>query len=225
MAPTRIVNFHGIGAPARAMEDGEPPYWISVDQYRRILDQAVSIQAAGDARFVFTFDDGNKSDIEIGAAELDARGLKGVFFPLAGRLDAAGSLSRADVKALAERGHAIGTHGRDHVSWLALDDATEQAELVEARAALAEAAGTKIEKAAIPLGQYGRKTLAKLKAHGYGTVYTSDGGEADPSAWLQPRRSVRGDMSDADYAAILEGRMSLGRRVRRMAAMAKKRLL
>ncbi|MEQ9122312.1 MAG: polysaccharide deacetylase family protein, partial [Alphaproteobacteria bacterium] len=198
MAPTRIVNFHGIGAPARTLEEGEPPYWISVEQYRRILDQAVAIEAAGGARFVFTFDDGNKSDIEIGAAELDARGLKGAFFPLAGRLDAPGSLSRADVRALADAGHKVGTHGRDHVSWLDLDAAAEQAEMVDARAALAEAAGAKIDMAAIPLGQYGRRTLAQLKAHGYRTVYTSDGGEADPAAWLQPRRSVRGDMSDAD---------------------------
>lgn len=221
---TRIINFHGVGAPKRPLEDGEAPYWISVDQYRLILDITASETLRGKAAFVFTFDDGNLSDLEIGAAELDARGLVAAFFPLAGRLDTPGSLSGADLRALLRAGHAVGSHGRDHVDWRRLDDAGARRELDEARATLAEAAGAEITTAAIPFGGYDRRTLDRLKTRGYARIYTSDGGDAEPSAWLQPRTSVRGDMTESDFRSILGGADGVARRLRRTAAMAKKRL-
>jgi len=45
----------------------------------------------------------------------------------------------------------------------------------------------------------------------------------DPTAFLRPRTSVRGDMSEADIAAILTGQMSLPQKLRRMVGMARRR--
>ena len=87
-----ILNFHGIGVPSRALEPGEDRFWISRDAYRAILDAVVA--ANGVPSVSITFDDGNLSDIAIGAPELAARGLTATFFVLAGRLGTPGSLLR-----------------------------------------------------------------------------------------------------------------------------------
>lgn len=187
-AVTRRVNvcFHGIGTPTRELESGEAPYWISQPEFLRILD---ALSDRHDVRV--SFDDGNASDIEVALPALQERGLRATFFALAGRLDAPGSLSRADLRDLVAAGMTIGSHGMDHVPWRGLTPAGVSRELLDARAQLAEAAGATIHEAALPLGRYDRTTLGHLRRLGYTTVHTSDRRPARASAWLQPRHSVR----------------------------------
>jgi|HubBroStandDraft_4_1064222.scaffolds.fasta_scaffold04334_2 peptidoglycan/xylan/chitin deacetylase (PgdA/CDA1 family) len=199
---TQVVNicFHGIGDPHRELEPGEAEYWVSADLYRAILDEI-----AGWPSVAISFDDGNDSDIGTGLPELRSRGLAATFFPLAGRLGEAGSLSAADVRELAGAGMRIGSHGMAHRSWRGMDDATRTAELVEARQRLAEAAGTPVTEAACPLGRYDRRVLSGLRQLGYLRVYTSDRRVAGAGSWLQPRFSVRrGDSPQSVRAAALQ---------------------
>ncbi len=74
-----ILNFHGIGTPHAGVDAAERPYWISREFFTDILDLV-----AGRPQVGWTFDDGNASDLEA-AAMLEARGLNGEFFVLAGR--------------------------------------------------------------------------------------------------------------------------------------------
>ena len=221
----RIINIHGIGEPRRTLEQGEDAYWISEAAWEQLLDMTVSGDFLAPERYVFTFDDGNLSDFDIGAPALEARGLKASFFPLAGRTDTEGSLSGENMRALVAAGHKIGTHGHDHVDWRKLDDESAAKELETARATLEAVAGVDIDMAAIPFGAYDRATLARLKAAGYRIAYTSDGGGAEDGAWLQPRTSVRKEMGEADFAWLLSGEEKPARKLRRFAAMAKKRVL
>jgi peptidoglycan/xylan/chitin deacetylase (PgdA/CDA1 family) len=186
----RLVNicFHGIGRPARTMEPGEAAYWIDPSLYERILDAAVA-----DPRVRLSFDDGNASDVAHGLPGLLERGLSATFFVLAGRLDRPGSLSTAEVRELVDAGMRIGTHGMDHVPWRGLSDAALRRELVDARIAIAEAAGTPVLDAALPLGRYDRRVLNALRREGYLSVHTSDRRWAKDGAWLQPRFSVHSD--------------------------------
>ena len=134
---TRVnLCFHGIGTPARELEPGEDAYWIGDRAFHEILDTVV-----GDPRVQLSFDDGNASDVLVALPALVERGLHATFFVLAGRLDQPGSLGRDDVRALAEAGMGIGSHGMDHVPWRHQDDATMHRELVEARERLAEVVG------------------------------------------------------------------------------------
>lgn len=220
-----LVNFHGLGTPRRELEAGEAPYWITVDAYEAILDMAASGDFGPRTRFGFTFDDGNLSDADIGAPALEKRRFRAHFFPLSSRLDTAGSLTTEDVRRLIDAGHVVGSHGADHVDWRTLDDDGAHRELISARKTLEAATRTPIDTAAIPFGAYDRRTLARLKAAGYRTVYTSDGGPAARHAWLKPRTSVRADMTEADFADLLSGHEGPPRRLRRMAAMIKKRLV
>lgn len=197
----RIINvcFHGIGKPQRELEPGEDRYWISTDDFHRVLDELTTWPSVR-----ISFDDGNASDAEIALPALAARGLQADFFVLAGRLDAAGSLDEDAVRELTAHGMSIGTHGMHHRSWRGMDAATRQEELVTARERLAGVAGGTVEAAACPLGRYDRSLLSQLRRLKYQRVFTSDRRPARPDAWLQPRFSVRcGDTAATVRATAL----------------------
>jgi peptidoglycan/xylan/chitin deacetylase (PgdA/CDA1 family) len=184
--PVVNICFHGIGTPRRTLEPGEDRYWVSRDQFHAVLDQVATWPSVR-----ISFDDGNASDAEIGLPALKDRGLRADFFVVAGRLGTAGSLAEDDVRVLARHGMAIGTHGLRHRSWRGMDARTTHDELVSARDRLAEAAGTTVDTAACPRGQYDRRVLRDLRRLGYTTVFSSDRLPARRGAWLQPRFSVR----------------------------------
>lgn len=71
---------------------------------------------------------------------LDAANIKGTFFVL-------GLVAKAKphlVRAIAERGHEIGSHGISHVPLFKLDRATLQAELTDSRKLLEDISGTEV---------------------------------------------------------------------------------
>lgn len=177
--------FHGIGVCAAEREPGEARYWVAEDAFHRILDLVVDLPSIS-----LSFDDGNRSDADIALPALQERGLTATFFALAGRLDDPASLSPRDLQDLRGAGMRIGSHGWQHTSWRSLSDADAQRELIDARLVLSEASGMTITEAALPLGQYDRETLARLRRASYRAVYTSDRFAARDSAWLRPRHSV-----------------------------------
>jgi peptidoglycan/xylan/chitin deacetylase (PgdA/CDA1 family) len=187
MAGDDILNicFHGIGTPGRELEPGEDVYWIDADHCLRILDEIATWPSAR-----ISFDDANASDAQIGLPALVERGLKAQFFLIAGRLNQRGSLAVDQVRELIDCGMAIGTHGMSHRPWLKMNPATREAELVEARSRIEDAAGVPITDAACPLGRYDRRLLSDLRRLGYRRVYTSDRRAARQDSWLQPRYSI-----------------------------------
>lgn len=214
-----ILNFHGIGAPRRELEPGEAPYWVSEDFFARILD----LIPEAPLPVAITFDDGNASDLDIAAPRLIDRGLTAEVFALSGRLDRPGSLSAAGLRELEAAGLRIGTHGVDHVDWRRAAPEVLAREIADSRARLGDVVSREIDAAAIPFGSYGPHVLRALRQAGLARVFTSDGGRADATAWLRPRTSVRGDMDAGAVRAILQGRESPLRRLRRAAAMRWKR--
>jgi peptidoglycan/xylan/chitin deacetylase (PgdA/CDA1 family) len=181
------LSFHGVGTPpGPPREPGEHEYWVDRDAFLSLLDE---VRGRDDVRL--SFDDGNASDVEVALPALVERGMTADFFVVAGRLGTPGNLDAAGVRALLAAGMRIGTHGMDHRSWRGLDDDELAVELVEARHAIAEAAGSAVVAAALPLGQYDRTVLAALRKHDYQVVYSSDARRARAGAWFQPRYSVR----------------------------------
>ncbi|MCB2177404.1 MAG: polysaccharide deacetylase family protein [Actinomycetales bacterium] len=191
MATIRNICFHGVGTPARAIDDAEARYWVSRDSYLRILDELATWPAVH-----LSFDDGNASDLELAAPALVERGLRATFFVLAGRLDTSGSLASDQVRELRRLGMDVGAHGMDHVSWRSMTPEVRERELVEARAIIADLAGD-VREAALPRGQYDRTVLGWLRRLGYLRVHTSDRRPARADAWIQPRFSVTRDDTPA----------------------------
>lgn len=208
-----ILNFHGIGTPHDGIDASERPYWVSEDFFARVVD----LVGARDnpERVRWTFDDGNRSDLTIGARLLGERGLTADFFLLTGRFDDPRYLSPADARLLVSMGMRIGLHGRDHVDWRRLTPDRLMAETVAARADLAEAAGTAIDRVAIPFGAYNRRVIAHLKRCGFRRIYTSDGGPSRTGDRICSRTSVRDDMMLEQIAALIDGRVPLVSKLRR----------
>ena len=210
--------FHGIGICAAEREPGEARYWMAEDLFLRVLDQ---VRGLPDVEL--SFDDGNRSDVEVGLPALRERGLRASFYPLAGRLDDPVSLSAADLQDLVAEGMTIGTHGWRHIPWRGLSTDDSQREFVDARLALQEASGTPITTAALPLGRYDRAALQGLKKAGYRTVFTSDRFPARPTSWLQARYSVTSEDTLESVLRILRGRPG-PREARNLLASAIKRM-
>jgi peptidoglycan/xylan/chitin deacetylase (PgdA/CDA1 family) len=196
--------FHGIGTCVVEREPGEARYWMGEDLFLRLLDR---VQGRPDVEL--SFDDGNKTDVEIALHALRERGLQATFFPIVGRLDDPASLDPSDLRELRDNGMQIGSHGWRHVPWRKLPDAEARREFVDARLALEEASGVRITAAACPLGRYDRRSLQRLKRAGYRVVYTSDRFPARPSSWLQARYSVTAVDTMDSLTRVLTGRPSL----------------
>lgn len=210
--------FHGIGRCVVEREPGEARYWMDEGLFLSVLDD---LQGMADVEL--SFDDGNRSDIEIVLPALRERGLRATFFPLAGRLDDPVSLSPSALRELRSEGMTVGSHGWDHVPWRGLSKAARRREFVDARSALAEASGAEIATAAFPLGRYERASLRDLKAAGYAVVYSSDRFRARTSAWLQARYSVTVEDTRESVASIVHAAPGL-RDVRNLGASMVKRL-
>lgn len=214
-----MVTVHGIGTPKRPLDPGEDRTWVTLDQFERVLDAA-----AGRPDVRLTFDDGNDSDVELALPRLVERGLAAGFFLLAGRMGRPGSVDETGLRALLAAGMTIGSHGWDHVDWRRLDGPAAQRELLAAPAALAELTGRPVTTAAIPFGSYDRVVLHRLRRAGVRRVYTSDGGRARQTAWLQPRTSLHHGLDAESTLALVDPHPTPAGRARRTAARAVKRV-
>jgi peptidoglycan/xylan/chitin deacetylase (PgdA/CDA1 family) len=219
MTSSHVVNvlFHGIGTPRRALEPGEEKYWVDVERFHELLDEALSWP-----NVAISFDDSNSSDLEYALPALQRRKAQATFFIIAGRMGTAGSLDTSDVRTLRDAGMPIGTHGMHHRPWRGLRATEVEEEFVDARARLQDALGTVVDQAACPLGRYDRAVLGRLRALGYRRVFTSDRRPVRPSAWLQARYSVYADDTARTLRAAVFERSAL-QRVRAQAAGAVKR--
>lgn len=191
MAQLEIIGicFHGVGTPDSALDREAAEYFISRDLFLAVLDEVADRPDVD-----LTFDDGYASDLEVALPAILERGLSARFFPLAGMLGQPGHLDTAGVRALADAGMTVGSHGMRHRSWRGLDERSGREELVSARAMIAEASGALVTSVACPFGSYDRRVLSALRQCGYLQVFTSDRRRARTGAWLQPRYSIlRGD--------------------------------
>lgn len=216
-----IFNIHGIGIPKRDLQPDEAPYWITLEFFA----ETVALARDSAHQVAFTFDDGNLSDLEIGAPVLNEAGMTAQFFVLAGRVGMPGSLGETEIRILQEMGHEIGSHGWDHVDWTGLDAAGRTREIDEAKTRLSEICGRPIEAASIPFGRYNAGVLKVLRQASFTTAYSSDGGAVRGRPFPVPRTSLTGNMTRADLEAILEGRESLKRRLRRAVTTRLKRII
>lgn len=209
------IIFHGIGMPERTLEQGEKPYWISIERFEALLD----VIAEDPKRYCITFDDGNLSDHAIALPRLLARGLRAEFFVLTGRIGQPGSLGPQEISDLLAAGMGIGSHGVAHRDWRKLDSTELHTELEDSKIVLEELCGRPVIKAGIPFGSWNARVLRALKQAGYETAWSSDGGWMRPNTFLRPRQSVRSDMSKATLCDLLQGRMRTITNLRRGISM------
>ena len=199
--PDQILNlsFHGIGRPiGRDFGPGEREVWVTPEMLTATLD---ACQGREDVSL--SFDDGNWSDIDAALPALQQRGLQATFFIVPSWLGEPGYMSKQDLRELVAAGMPIGNHGLQHHDWTTLEPDKLEHEVAQGRRLLEELTGTEINSVAIPFGAYNDMVLDTVRRQGYEHVYTSDGGTADPEAWLQPREHARASHDAAAMAALL----------------------
>jgi peptidoglycan/xylan/chitin deacetylase (PgdA/CDA1 family) len=189
MVTELFVTFHGIGATPDHVPAEERPYWMPEAHFRKFIAGAQETASSADIRIVTTFDDGNRSDIDIAAPILADHGLRGIFFPCSGRIGRQGYLTADDIRALNAEGFEVGSHGVDHVSWRGLGAGALTREVAQSKAAIEEVLGREIASAALPFGAYDAATLLALRKIGYRTIYSSDPGISSASAFFRRRWS------------------------------------
>jgi peptidoglycan/xylan/chitin deacetylase (PgdA/CDA1 family) len=153
-----------------------------------------------------TFDDGHRSDVEIAAPILQARGLTARFFITAGWTGTkTGYMGWAEVRSLHEAGFSIGAHGWSHKLLTHCGDDELQMELVQSRLTLEDKLGSSVVTMSLPGGRSDRRVLAACAAAGYTQVYTSE-----PRAELLPlgttvgRLNILGSMQPEWIATLFE---------------------
>lgn len=193
------LNFHGIGRPiGRDFGRNEREFWVTREIFEATLDACV-----GRADVSLSFDDGNWSDLDVALPALRQRGLTATFFIVPSWLGEPGFMSKQDLKELVAGGMTIGNHGLQHQDWTTLVPDRLEHEVAQGRSLLEELTGQSIDTLAIPYGAYNDSVLDALRRQGYAHVYTSDGGSADPAAWLQPREHLKADHDVRAIAALL----------------------
>ena len=122
-----------------------------------------------------TFDDGGCTALSEIAPRLEARGWRGSFFITAGRVDTPGFLRAADVRALSDRGHAIGSHSMTHATpFSALTPAAMHAEWRESCRLLGDIIGKEVVTASVPGGYYSRQVRDAALEAGIRLLFTSE---------------------------------------------------
>jgi peptidoglycan/xylan/chitin deacetylase (PgdA/CDA1 family) len=187
-----IINFHGLGPIPAHVDAGEAKVWCADPAlYADLLDETREAAASQALDHLITFDDGNRSDLDIGLKPLADRRISAIFFPCAGRLEQAAYLDKVALRELVAAGQRIGSHGWAHTDWRRASPAVMRQEVGEAKDRIEQAAGVAVTTVAIPFGCYDRRVLRD--AAPFETVFTSDAALADPSARVQPRFSYTSD--------------------------------
>jgi peptidoglycan/xylan/chitin deacetylase (PgdA/CDA1 family) len=137
-------------------------------------------------RAVMTFDDGGASALTAAEA-LERRGWRGHFFVTTGRVGTPGFLDPAGVRALAERGHAVGGHSHTHPTYFGrLGRAEQLDEWRRSREALGELLGEPPAGASVPGGFFTPEVAETAAEAGYEWLMTSEPESRVRSEWGLP---------------------------------------
>lgn len=180
---TVALIYHDIVAPSRQDECGFPGqvaarYKLAPERFEAHLDAiaatGVSVGAVDDrAQAALTFDDGGASALDAAQA-LERRGWRGHFFITTGRVGTPGFLRAEQIRELADRGHAVGSHSHSHPTYMGSLSAAELAgEWRTSRDALADILGAAPDSAAVPGGFLSREVIDQAARAGYRLLLTS----------------------------------------------------
>lgn len=181
--------LHGLGTPPNHITESEQRYWLSSERFIQILQLCQKYQTQS-RRIHVTFDDGNKSDVEIALPILQDFRFTATFFVIANMIGKPGFLSRTNIADLRQAGMIIGSHGAAHVNWTTLEYAELAEQINRSVNILSDITKEPIKSVAPPYGAYNRRVLGVLRKLSIAEVYTTDGGESRSDTWLKPRLSL-----------------------------------
>lgn len=194
--PRRVVTllYHDVTAPGAFGTSGfanplADTYKMTADDFAVHLDAVAAVRSdapalvgadgvtGGGARdaWLISFDDGGSSALVPTADLLEARGWRGHFFISTGYTGTRGFLDAAGVRALADRGHVVGSHTVTHPPRMAeLDETTLRREWRDSRRALEDVLGRAVTVASVPGGLYAAHVARAAAAEGVRVLFNSE---------------------------------------------------
>jgi peptidoglycan/xylan/chitin deacetylase (PgdA/CDA1 family) len=163
-----ILAYHEV------MPESDYAYCVPSRQFREQLRKLQDCAAAGFATQV-TFDDGERSEMEIAGPLLREHGIKATYFVTPGLIGTAHKfLGWEELKELRTAGHFIQSHGWSHKFLTACDDRELQHELMMSKEKLEDRLGQLVEEISIPGGRWDQRVLRACADAGYRRVYVSE---------------------------------------------------
>jgi peptidoglycan/xylan/chitin deacetylase (PgdA/CDA1 family) len=177
-------GMHGAGADVYKVDREE--FIRHLDAIGRLgrtgVGESVTGACGGSCPVHFTFDDGGSSGAWIADA-LDRRGWKGHFFVVTDWIGRPGFLGAEELRALAGRGHVIGTHSCSHPPRLsALTPAEIDRQWRRSVEVLGGVIGGQVTVASVPGGFYSAAVGDAAEQAGIRYLFTSE-----PTSALQRR--------------------------------------
>jgi peptidoglycan/xylan/chitin deacetylase (PgdA/CDA1 family) len=154
---------------------------------------------------VLTFDDGGLDNYTVAFPVLEQHGLTATFFVITGKVGKEGQMDWRQLGEMAARGMSIQSHSVSHPDLRGASAARLKSELVDSRAAIAEALGVPSYALCYPSGDYNTRVIQAARAAGYVMAVTTDHGkEGDPSGVFElHRRRVQAFLPLASFANLL----------------------
>jgi peptidoglycan/xylan/chitin deacetylase (PgdA/CDA1 family) len=112
---------------------------------------------------MLTFDDSRVEHYTVAAEEMKKYGFKGVFFIMTVALDRPNYMTRAQVKALADAGHEVGSHTWDHHNVKKYIDQDWVTQIEKPSKQLENITGKPVKYFAYPFGLWNRQAIPHLK--------------------------------------------------------------
>jgi len=154
---------------------------------------------------VLTFDDGNRDILDNAFPLMQARGMVGVVYVIAGRLACDVCLRAEDLRSLRSEGWEIGSHGLTHQSLVDLPAGDQAAEILGSKEKLEAALGEAIDSFAFPFGLVSNESLSLVIQAGYTAgvgLGISNSHDVNDLYYLS-RREVRGTYDLQAFRALL----------------------
>jgi len=200
------LMYHGLSANAAAPLGADPHYTIAATCFADHLDALTAagahlgsardgLQQASSHAVWLGFDDGDASNYSQALPILQERGLRADFFVNPARVGTAGYCGWSELRAMAEAGMSIQSHGLTHTYFTHLDASHLREELRVSKAEIEQHLGQPVTLLAPPGGRAPSGLAATAQALGYSAVLGSAPGIArwpaakNPTAIL-PRVAV-----------------------------------
>lgn len=203
------LSYHNV----RPYTTQDPAYFISPDRlnehvkklkelgYRSVLPEQIEEsfylgKKLPEKSVLISFDDTRADHFLAAAPILEKYGFRGVFYIMTVSIGKPGYMSKAQIKELSDRGHAIGLHTWDHQDLRKLPEDQWKIQIDKPKVLLEEITGRKVSSLAYPFGLWNVQVVQEVKTRGLSSAFQL-GGKMDPKdpVFSLPRILVPGNWS------------------------------
>ena len=120
---------------------------------------------------MLTFDDTDEEQYSIGKVEMDKYGFKGVYFLMTISINRPRYMSKAQIKNLADSGHAVEGHTWDHHMVTKYVGADWDTQLAKPKRQIQDITGKPVKYFAYPFGIWNQAAIPEIKSRGYDLAF------------------------------------------------------